>query len=120
MKTHNKTTDLTFINVTLNIGLENNPLTEYDIIKILWISGLAYSKSRIEIGEYLGKPERTLVIEAKYIRTEKDMIDLVKGLCLILKQECIGLMIGDVGYLVYNPEFKGERFDFNKDYFINY
>ena len=28
--------------------------------------------------------------------------------------------IGDVGYLVYNPEFKGERFDFNKDYFINY
>lgn len=106
--------------IKLNIGLENNPLTESDIIKILWLNGFYHMKSRVHVGTYLGNPERTLVIEGNYLRNEAQFIRVIEALCLMLTQECIAAMADGVGALIYDPNFKGEFIWFNKDYFINY
>lgn len=106
--------------IKLNIGLENNPLTESDITQILWLNGFYHMKSRIHISTYLGNPERTLIIEGSYLRNEKQFIRVIEGLCLMLTQECIAAMVNGIGALIYDPTFTGETIEFNKDYFINH
>lgn len=106
--------------IKLNIGLENNPLTQSDITKILWINGFYNMKSRVHNGTYLGKPERTLVIEARYIRNEAQFIRVIEALCLMLTQDCIAAVAENIGSLVYDPNFTGEFIEFDKDYFVNY
>lgn len=106
--------------IKLNIGLENNPLTDTDITKILWINGFYHMKTRIHVGTYLGNPERTLIIEGIYSRNEEQFIRVIEGLCLMLTQECIAAVVNDVGALIYNPTFVGETIEFDSDYFINY
>lgn len=106
--------------IKLNIGLENNPLTESDITKILWLNGFYHMKSRVHVGTYLGNPERTLVIEGKYLRSEAQFIRVIEALCLMLTQECIAAVADGTGALIYDPNFIGEFIEFSKDYFINY
>lgn len=99
--------------VKLNIGLENNP---YDFESIQWIFG-ASSTSRVQIGEYNGEPERTAVVLAK-VENDFDVLEYVAKMALSFTQECIAVKIDDVGYLVYNPNFEGEKLEFDNQYFI--
>lgn len=104
--------------IKLNIGLENNPLTETDITRILWLNGFYHIKSRTNVGTYLGRPERTLVIESEYLRTEEQFIRVVEALCLMLTQDCIAAVYNDVCALIYDPSFNAEKFEFDNELFI--
>jgi len=106
--------------ITLNIGLENNPLDYADIIYLTNVLlDSFYSASRIEEGIYNGELERTLILRA---HVKKDMLTTqskITLLTLALDQECIALQYDDgLSALVYSPLFTGEKLVFNSDYFL--
>lgn len=105
--------------VKLNIGLENNPYTFFGVectVRI-HLEGMI-NESREEIGEYDGNPERTVVMDVTSPKGIKSILKSIENLTIIFTQDCIAVKINDVGYLVYHPEYKGEKFEFNNEYFI--
>ena len=99
--------------VKLNIGLENNPF-DFERVKTLFNP----LSARIEVGEYNGQVERTAVINALIDGSIETIFLLIDLLTIAFTQECIAVKIDDVGYLVYNPNFDGEKFEFDNQYFI--
>lgn len=103
--------------IKLNIGLENNPYEFADVLT--FVNELATLNSfRQESGEYNGEPERTFVASLYSKHTEERILKQIELLTIAFTQDCIAVKINDVGYLVYNPEYKGEKFEFNNEYFI--
>lgn len=98
---------------TLNIGLNNNPLNQNELFELLKNFGL--NKFQVQKGEYLGNEEPTLIAEIE--RIHKDQIE---ALCEICTQECIAIYDNNLhlGHLVYNPLFEGEKYQFDKQYFL--
>ena len=105
--------------IKLNIGLENNLYSFEEVHKIIprYISYLNYTY-RQQTGEYNGEPERTFVASFEHGASDKIILDIVEYLTTIFTQDCIAVKINDVGHLVYNPEYTGEKFEFNNEYFI--
>ena len=106
--------------VKMNIGLENNP-KNYDAI----VAELAKNpKVRLGTteqvtGEYNGNPERTLVVDAKYDGTAKEFRTYIEGLNKTLTQEAIGATFNGRGSLIYDKDFQGEKYKFDKQYFLS-
>jgi hypothetical protein len=63
--------------------------------------------------------ERTLVVSIKgdVSMGSHYYIDLCRLLCEELNQEAIAFMIRDRGYIAFNPNYKGEEYEFNINYF---
>ena len=119
---------------TLNIGLENNTLVdESDISRsverivdnLLWVIGNV-SNYRVELGEYDGEPERTLIVELDSVRVPRICLDAeIQRLCDEMSQECIAYVSEHVDHsnLVYSSEMIKSGLDtleFNSDYFLNF
>ena len=103
--------------IKLNIGLENNPYEFADVLT--FVNELATLHSfRKEVGEYNGELERTFVSSLFSEYSEERILKQIELLTIAFTQDCIAVKINDVGYLVYNPEYKGEKFEFNNEYFI--
>ncbi len=113
---------------TINIGLNNNPLTAkkqdgsvsivQDQIQCLLKLAFPYSSEfyRIETGEWDGEKEPTFV---GYIDANEETIDKkVQLLCDIMTQVCIPYYSESKSNLVYESFFTGEKYTFNKEYFI--
>ena len=103
---------------TINIGLNNNPLKLDQVAKLLnefKIFGL--EKYQEKIGDYEGDVEPTFVGVLDYINNK-----FVEALCEIMTQDCIAIYNHDteVGELVYNPLYEGEKYDFDEKYFLHY
>lgn len=98
---------------TLNIGLNNNPLGESEIFELLKNFGL--QKFVVRNGSYLNNIEPTAI--AVIERIHKDQIE---ALCEICTQECIAIWDNhlNLGHLVYNPFFDGEKIQFDVNYFL--
>lgn len=108
-------------NYTLNIGLENNPLTVDQILDIISNrTAGATIFNRLHLGEYNGNPERTLIVNFNSYKSTFAMVHFVEELCNICTQECIPVKTKNFNKLVYNLNFAGGKFDFNPDYFIEY
>ena len=104
--------------VKLNIGLENNPYTYQKVDAFInWTYGIP-RVARQQTGEYNGEPERTAVFLTSSIDNVETILKTVETLTELFTQDCIAVKINDVGYLVYNPEYKGEKFEFSNEYFI--
>ncbi len=105
----------------LNIGLNNNPYTFELITK-----GLVHAfegeivATREHMGVYEGNPEPTLVAKIITAMDEESAKILVGAMCMKFTQECIGMKFNEEGTLVYNPEFKGEQYTFDAEYFIEF
>lgn len=105
----------------LNIGLNNNPYTFETITR-----ALVYSfegeivATREDMGEYIESPEPTLVAKIITALDEESAKILVGAMCMKFTQECIGMKLNEEGTLVYNPEFEGEQYTFNPEYFIEF
>jgi hypothetical protein len=101
---------------TINIGLNNNPLTLEEIAKLLnqfKLFGLTdYAE---KLGEYVGAEEPTFVGELEVMTT-----NFAEALCEIMTQDCIAIYNHDweVGELVYNPLYEGEKYEFDPKYFL--
>jgi hypothetical protein len=102
--------------ITINIGLNNNPLTLEEIAKLLnqfKLFGLTdYAE---KLGEYVGAEEPTFVGELEVMTT-----NFAEALCEIMTQDCIAIYNHDweVGELVYNPLYEGEKYEFDPKYFL--
>lgn len=105
-------------NLIFNIGLENNPMTETQVLDALHDKYMFVTAHKIAVGMYDGKPERTLIVE---VVTSLNDVDLaVQMLCEEMTQECIAYMDGSNGKLIYNNKFVGEKFNFDSDYFLKF
>ena len=117
--------------VTINIGLNNNPFTAQEIaqnFQELYTNRGAIVETFEALGEYVDNPEPTLVIKistdlASFIYWKAE----VKEFTIIYTQECIPVQVEhtDVnGFqttkqdLIFNPEYSGERYEFDPKYFI--
>ncbi|NDB59543.1 hypothetical protein EB001_13995 [bacterium] len=115
--------------IKFNIGLGNNPLTKFysdgttpdnlqlDIFKLLMQYGYAEPYYKICEGIYNDQKEYTYVGNL-WLNKGLDVDDVTEALCLTMNQECISYMATQ-SRLVYNPNFEGERYEFNKEFFIN-
>lgn len=117
--------------VTLNIGLNNNPFTAQEIaqdFQELYTNRGAIVETFEALGEYVENPEPTLVIKistdlASFIYWKAE----VKEFTIIYTQECIPVQVEHTdtnGFqttkqaLIFNPEYSGERYEFDPKYFI--
>ena len=117
--------------VTINIGLNNNPFTAQEIaqnFQELYTNRGAIIETFEALGEYVDNPEPTLVIKistdlASFIWWKSE----VKDFTIIYTQECIPVRVEHTdsdGFkttkqaLIFNPEYSGERYEFDPKYFI--
>jgi hypothetical protein len=105
----------------LNIGLENNPETVENIVTTLRVLLDVNLLFRVDIGEYEGKPERTLVV---LLNPPNDNMlkDIIGYLASALTQECIAIYNynDSSGQLVYSPYHRGAVIKFDMKYFVEY
>jgi hypothetical protein len=117
--------------VTINIGLNNNPFTAQEIaqnFQELYTNRGAIVETFEGLGEYVQNPEPTLVIK---ISTDlKSFIwwkSEVRDFTAIYTQECIPVRVDSTDVdgitirkqeLIFNPEYTGERYEFDEKYFI--
>jgi hypothetical protein len=117
--------------VTMNIGLNNNPFTAKEIaqkFQDLYTERGAIVETFEGLGEYVKNPEPTLVIK---ISTDIDIFYRwaveVEFFTIIYTQECIPVRVDSTDAdgitirkqeLIFNPEYEGERYEFDEKYFI--
>lgn len=113
--------------IKFNFGLNNSPFTEKETINIylttLKSSGISVKESYISTREYNGEPEKTLVVSGEVeslqsIGGKRYLTKTIQSLCVVCTQECIHFNTETGGALVYSPMYKGEKFTFNKEFFI--
>jgi len=105
----------------LNIGLNNNPYS-FELITNALVAAFEGEivATREDLGEYITSPEPTLVAKIITQMDEESARILTGAMCLKFTQGCIGMKFNEEGTLVYNPEFKGEQYTFNPEYFIEF
>jgi len=108
--------------LTLNIGLNNNPLSAEQIINHFKRNAgadiLAFEEVVMEWG---GEPEPTLVIEVNKEDesfNDKVLLELfIQELCYIYEQDAIAWELNGEGVLTYRSNYDGERGEFDVNYF---
>lgn len=117
--------------VTINIGLNNNPFTAQEIaqnFQELYTNRGAIVETFEGLGQYVKNPEPTLVIKistdlASFIFWKNE----VKEFTIVYTQECIPVRVDYTNVdgiktrkqdLIFNPDYKGERYEFDEKYFI--
>ncbi len=117
--------------VTINIGLNNNPFTAQEIaqhFQELYTDRGEIVETFEALGQYVENPEPTLVI-----KISTDLTSFmwwkgeVKDFTIMYTQECIPVRVEHTdsnGFkttkqeLIFNPEYSGERYEFDPKYFI--
>lgn len=119
--------------VTLNIGLNNNPFTAQEIADNfnefpVYSSLGAIIETFETLGQYVENPEPTLVV-----KISTDLMSWVwwksevEELTIMYTQECIPVRVESTdssGFkkinqdLIFNPDYTGERYEFDEKYFI--
>lgn len=103
---------------TLNIGLNNNPYGNGEVIDLLQ-NKFDVLWHGVDTGQYEGEVEPTLVvlIDSDYARTSK-FIEIIEQLATVMTQNCIAVSTHQFDILVYSQNYQGERYKFNPKYFI--
>ena len=111
----------------INIGLNNNPLNAEQIKQMFYKNSIfEFILFEERKGEYLNNYEPTLIIEGETKQTAEQVETYIFLLCTLLTQECIPFTFVDllskdnkqVNKLVYNKNYNGLKYEFNKDYFL--
>lgn len=111
----------------INIGLNNNPLNAEQIKQIFYKNNLfEFISFEVAKGEYINNYEPTLIIEGETKQTAEQIESYIFLLCTLLTQDCIPFMFTDilskdkkqVNKLVYNKNFDGLKYKFDKKYFL--
>jgi hypothetical protein len=107
--------------ITLNIGLNNNPLGFEETVNEVKEHGLKVKNFKRVISEYQGNEEPTAVVNGSiYLGDIDDVHALVQNLCIDLTQECIAYKINRfMGKIAFNPRMDVTKFDFDQQYFID-
>lgn len=78
------------------------------------------AESRLAQSEWVGVVEPTLVCKITENWDIDDLIDTIERLCTTLEQEAIAAKINGIGFLVYCPDYVGEKLYFDDTFFINF
>tara|TARA_R100000406_G_scaffold58601_1_gene40497 strand:- start:1000 stop:1350 length:351 start_codon:yes stop_codon:yes gene_type:complete len=110
----------------INLGMENAEGCGLDYLNLVALLNLSIGGvgsvtsacSKLSDGGDW-EPENILIAE---IRTNavsiKELNKRLESLALVLNEDSIAVsVLGDEGYLVFNPNYTGEKYDFNIDYF---
>ena len=104
--------------ILLNIGLNNNPYS-IGAIKALLSQKTTILNSQLYDGFYKEPQEPTLVISLSFPDQKlSSVIQYIESLCIELTQECIPVLSDSFELLVYNPNYTGEKFKFDNQYFL--
>ena len=111
----------------INIGLNNNPLNAEQIKQMFYKNSIfEFILFEEREGEYINNYEPTLIIEGETKQTAEQVETYIFLLCTLLTQECIPFTFAEllskdnkqINKLVYNKNFNGLKYEFNKDYFL--
>jgi len=113
----------------INIGLNNNPLNAEQIKQTFYKNNLfEYILFEEREGEYINNYEPTLLIEGETKQTSEQIESYIFLLCTLLTQACLPFTLThllnyskdkrQVSTVVYNTNFYGLKYEFNKDYFL--
>lgn len=69
-------------------------------------------------GTYEGQEQSTLYVKTNVGHDLTILEWWVKRLCVILEQTCIAMVFNGIGYLIYHPRYKGEKYQFDEQYFV--
>lgn len=109
---------------TLNIGLNNNPKNQQQIIESLLYCGINTKETnllfRVEIGEYKGEEEKTLIITGITSFKLSKFVEIIENICLVTNQECISTIVSNNKLLIYNETYKGKKQIFNDNFFLKF
>lgn len=114
------------LNIGLNVGnteptnqliLTHNTLAEYFSFK--------FSNFRIESGSWASEEgiieERVLIREVNVGQMTKFAIHIIlETMCETLNQDAIAYKLNGIGDIAYNSSYKGERYQFNEEYFRSF
>lgn len=105
----------------LNIGLNNNPFTFYELKSKLG-NIVQLVDVRKDMGEYVGESEPTAI--ALVMLDAQRLAASLEYMCEVFTQECIParkLNDRSSGRLIYNRGYKGEdRYDYDEKFFISF
>ena len=115
--------------VTLNIGLNNNPYSLKQAKQLLtdsYLANVIHEYKYTPDGVFVDNPEPTLIVRLSTSTSFESMIELLKELDKVFTQQCIAMSWVQMKdgiqttkeTLVYRDEFKGERYEFDRKYFI--
>lgn len=115
--------------VTLNIGLNNNPYSLEQAKQLLsdgYLSKSIHEYKYTPHGIFEDNPEPTLIVRFTTTASFEYLIDILKELDKIFTQQCIAMSWVQMKdgiqttkeTLVYRDEFEGERYTFDKQYFL--
>ncbi len=109
----------------INIGLNNNPLNAEQIQQMFYKNNIfEFILFEVAKGEYKNNYEDTLIIEGETKQTPEQIQSYIFILCTLLTQECIPFTLDlmneqkQINKLVYNKNYNGLKYEFNKDYFL--
>jgi len=104
--------------IEINIGLGNNPFT-LDEVQFMVVHRLGKcTQTQLQVGEWEGADEDTLVFEI-YTDIELDELrEYLDFMTIVFEQDAIAFRFNGVGELVWNENYKGERYPFDEKYFL--
>lgn len=115
--------------ITLNIGLNNNPYTLKQAKQLLsdsYLANVIHEYKYTPHGVFEDNPEPTLIVRLTSSTSFESCVELLKELDKVFTQQCIAISWINVKdgiqttkeTLVYRDEFTGERYEFDRKYFI--
>ena len=103
--------------IEINIGLNNNPMSYCDVKNLL--SEKYGANVQQQVGEYNGDIEPTAVAVFD-IPDDYNIVQAIEKICIEMTQQCIAVKVDGEGFLVYEPSWEGERYDFSDEYFLSF
>lgn len=108
----------------LNIGLlRNTDKQENRVVGIYNNLKKDFGEHDYRIADGIGDwgKERTYVARVPLQSSNIELINtILEYMCIDFNQDAIAYMINGVGYMAFNPSYKGERYEFNIEYFEKY
>ena len=103
--------------IEINIGLNNNPFTAQEIV-MPFVSSYTSVKNNVQVGEWEGADEPTVVMEFYTDSSQNDIRVMIQGLVYVLTQDAIAFRFNGDGELVFSSHYTGERYEFDENYFL--
>lgn len=112
--------------ITINLGIDNSIANGIDYNSLLSLLDLSLG----DYGSVMGatskmseggdwEPEKILIakIETNSLESVNRRLE---ALAVVLNEDSIAVsVLGDEGYLIFNPNYNGEKYDYNHNFFMN-
>lgn len=111
------------MDVQVNIGIQGTSLSTalsslmsqsyFEEVRVT-----SYDSSMSEGGDWESEP---ILIASLFSNSKKSIVDALEAVCHDLGEEAIAVKLEgkNEGFIVFNPSYEGERYEFNEAYFVS-